>query len=216
MTELVATHPDFAPAHRALAEIYASTMFRDETKEKTERDRLLSLCPGTALQQRPATLPDPSLLVDQAERLLAQGVDPNHITALAEQGIREDEWRLQRIRPFDWYSAGYKRQVQRDLQSKYWKVWAVQVRCYRRAGQPEKAAALLADMERRRASLRGDSGPVYWDALVTLAFLYEDGNQKEQVIQNLDSMQEFLSRNPNPSRFAQLEDLRKQVESSKR
>ena len=30
MTEIVASHPDFAPAHGSLAEIYASAAFRDE------------------------------------------------------------------------------------------------------------------------------------------------------------------------------------------
>jgi len=71
-------------------------------------------------------------------------------------------------------------------------------------------------MERRRASPRSHSGPVYWDALVTLARLYEEGNQKELATQNLDLMQEFPSRNPDPSRSAQLDDLRKQVESANR
>jgi hypothetical protein len=30
MTEIVADHPDFAPAHGSLAEIYASVAFHDE------------------------------------------------------------------------------------------------------------------------------------------------------------------------------------------
>jgi len=64
-------------------------------------------------------LPDPSPLVDHAERLLAQHDDPDRIATLALQGIREDEWRLQRIRPFDWYSVEFKRQAQRELQAKY-------------------------------------------------------------------------------------------------
>ena len=89
-------------------------------------------------------LPDPSPLVDQAERLLAENGDPDHIVAMAQQGIRDDEWRLQRIRPFDWYSVDYKRQSQRELQAKYWRFWSLQVRCERRAGRPEKASGLLA------------------------------------------------------------------------
>jgi len=114
MTETVADHPDFAPAHGSLAEIYASAVFHDVLKEKAERERFLALCPGSEvqrseLQQRPAALPDPSLLVDQAESLLAQNGDPGSIAAIAEQGIRDDEWRLQRIRPFDWYTVDYKR-----------------------------------------------------------------------------------------------------------
>ncbi len=60
MTEIITGHPDFAPAHASLAEIYSSTAFHDESREKTERERLLALCPGYSLQQRPAGLPDPS------------------------------------------------------------------------------------------------------------------------------------------------------------
>lgn len=216
MAELVAAHPDFAPAHRALAQIYASAMFRDEAKEKTERQLFLTLCPGASVPQRPAALPEPSLLVDQAERLLAQGGDPARVEVMAVQGIQEDEWRLQRIRAFDWYSVEYKRQVQRDLQSKYWKLWAVQVRCYRRAGQQKKASDLLAVMEQRAASLRRDSGPVYWEALITLAHLHEEGNEKELETQNLDSMREFLAAHPDPNRSAQLQDLSRQLENTTR
>ena len=58
---------------------------------------------------------------------------------MAEQGIRDDEWRLQRIRPFDWYTVDYKRQTQRELQAKYWRLWSIEVRCYRRAGRPGKS-----------------------------------------------------------------------------
>ena len=34
MTDIIAGHPDFAPAHASLAEIYSSTAFHDESKEK--------------------------------------------------------------------------------------------------------------------------------------------------------------------------------------
>jgi hypothetical protein len=209
MTEILASHPDFAPARRSLAEIYSA--FHDEAREKIERERFLALCPGhrSTLRQRPAPLPEPSPLVDQAEGLLAQQPDPDRIAAMAEQGIRDDEWRLQRIRPFDWYSVGYKRQAQRELQAKYWKVWSIQVRCYRLSGRPEKAGELLAVMEQRAASLQNTSDPVYWDALTTLLSLYEDGNQKALVMRKLDSMKEYLSVHPDPHRSAQLEDLRK-------
>ena len=139
---------------------------------------MLALCPGYSLQPRPAGLPDPSPLVDQAERLLAQHGDPDRIAAMALQGIRDDEWRLQRIRPFDWYSVEFKRQAQRELQAKYWRVWSLQVRCERLAGRPQKAAELLAVMDQRAASLRS-SDPPYWDALATLVRLYEEGNQKD-------------------------------------
>jgi hypothetical protein len=175
MTEIVADHPDFAPAHGSLAEIYASELFRDESKEKAERARFLALCPGSTTQRRPAALPEPSLLLDQAESLLAQNADPSRIVALADQAVRDDEWRLQRMRPFDWYSVDYKRHAQRDLQAKYWRLWSIEVRCYRRAGQTEKAAALLNAMEQRAASLHNNSDPAYRDARALLARLHEEG-----------------------------------------
>ena len=213
MTEIIAAHPDFAPAHGSLAEIYSSTAFRDESREKAERERFRTLCPESSLQRRPAGLPDPSPLVDQAEHLLAQHGDPDRVAAMAVQGIREDEWRLQRIRPFDWYSVEYKRQAQRELQAKYWRVWSLQVRCERLAGRPQKAAELLAVMDQRTASLR-TSDPAYWDVLTTLARLYEEGSQKDLANGKLNLMQEFLAAHPDPTRAAQLAELRALLRTS--
>jgi hypothetical protein len=214
MTEIIASHPEFAPAHGTLAEIYASAAFHDEPKEKAERERFFSLCPESSgqrpvLQQRPAGLPAPSPLVDEAERLLAQQGDPDRIAAMAAQGIRDDEWRLQRIRPFDWYSVDYKRRAQQELQVEYWRLWSIQVRCDRRAGRPEKAAELLSVMEQRAGSLRPDSDPVYWEALSALARLYEEGNQRDLAKQKLNAMQEYLAAHPDASHAAQLGELRK-------
>ena len=214
MTEIIAKHPEYAPAHVSLAEIYASTAFRDATKEKTERDRLSVLCPESSrgrlvLGQRPSSLPEPTPLLDHAEILLAQHADPERVAAMAERGIRDDEWRLQRIRPFDWYSVDYKRQTQRELESKYWRVWAIQVRCYRTAGTEQKAAELLRTMEQRAAALRNTSSPIYWEALATLARLYKEGNQRDLATQKLSAMQEFLTSHSDPRRAAELADLRK-------
>ncbi len=211
ITKLLEGHPNFAPGHRSLAEIYSAAAFRNDDKEKTEREHFLALCPGAILQQRPGPLPEPSPLVDQAERLLEQNGDPGHVTAMAQQGIRDDEWRLQRIRPFDWYSVEYKRESQRDLQEKYWKVWSIDVRCDRRAGHPERAAEVLAAMGQRAESLARHSDPAYWDAVATLVSLYEEGNQRDAATRELDSMQRFLIRHPDPQRTAQLEELRKRL-----
>ncbi len=216
MTEIVADHPDFASAHGSLAEIYSSAIFRDVAKEKAERERFLRLCPGSQVQLRPAGLPDPSPLVDEGERQLAQHGDPDRIAAMAEQGVRDDEWRLQRIRPFDWYSVDYKRQAQRELQAKYWRLWSIGVRCQRRAGRPEKARELLAVMDQRAALLHSATDPVYWDALTTLVRLYEEGNQKDLATRKLESLQAFLSAHPDPRRSVQLEDLLKLAEASRK
>jgi hypothetical protein len=217
MTEIVMQHSDYAPAHGSLAEIYSSAAFHDQAREKIERDRFLALCPESSapefgVQQRPAAFPEPSLLIDQAEALLKQHGDPDRIAGMAEQGIKHDEWRLQRIRPFDWYSIDYKRQTQRELQAKYWRVWAIQVRCDRAAGRTRKAAELLGTMEERAALLQKQSDPVYWDALATLAILYEEANQKDLAAQKLSSMQEFLTAHSDPQRAAQLAALRKLAE----
>jgi hypothetical protein len=116
MNGLLAAHPNFAPIHASLAEIYASDKFHDAAKEKIERERFWELCPessggGRVLQRRPPGLPEPSPLIEQAERLLAEH-HPEHAADMALEGIRDDEWRLQRIRPFDWYSVEFKRQAQ--------------------------------------------------------------------------------------------------------
>ncbi len=213
MAEIIAAHPDFAPAHGSLAEVYSSTAFHDVPGEKAERERFLALCPGNPLQQRPAGVPDPSPLVDEAERLLAQHGDPDQIAAMALQGIRADEWRLQHIRPFDWYSVEFKRQAQRELQAKYWRVWSLQVRCERLAGRPQKAAQLLAVMDQRTVSPRSSADPLYWDALTALARLYEEGSQKDLANRKLTLMQDFLTAHPDPTRAGQLEELRTSIDT---
>ena len=181
MNDIVAEHPEFAPAHRALAEIYGSETFHDPAKEKIERAQFSSLCPGAALVRRPAPLPEPSPLIERAEKLLIQdGGDPSRAAAMAIEGLRADEWRLQRIRPFDWYSADYKRQNQRQLQTEYWRVWGLQLRCYRKTHQLEKAAELLRTMEQRITRLRS-SDPSYPDALAILARLHAEGAEKAQA-----------------------------------
>ncbi len=46
MTEIVADHPDFAPAHGSLAEIYASEVFRDESQRESRARTLSRFVPG--------------------------------------------------------------------------------------------------------------------------------------------------------------------------
>jgi hypothetical protein len=177
LTAITAEHPDFAPAHKSLAEIYASEAFADLSREKTERERFLQLCPGSTLRKLPPDLPSPSSQLDAAAKLLASNGDPQQVLALAEQAIRDDEWRLQRIRPFDWYSVDFKRQAQRELEASYWKMWDIEVRCLWKSGQPEKADQLLAQMENRAEILREKSDPFYSTAISTLARLQADGRQ---------------------------------------
>ena len=150
-------------------------------------------------------------MVDQAERLLAGNGDPEQVVAMAQQGVRDDERRLQHIRPFDWYTVEFKRQSQRELQAKYWRLWSIEVRTERRAGRAEKAAQELAAMDQRAELLAVHSDPVYWEALTALVRLYEEGNQSDSASRKLDSMQQFLTQHPDPRRTAQLEELRAQI-----
>ncbi len=212
MTEILEEAPDFAPAHRALAEIYATAAFRDPAKEEKERQSFLAICPGASIGSLEARLPDPSPLVDQAEKMISERGDPKQIETTALRGIRDDEWRLQRIRPFDWYSVDFKRQAQHDLQSQYWKLWSIQVRCYLMNGQTAKAEDLLRTMEQRSAAFHDPKDPLRWQALGTLARLYAAGNQKDLAKQKLNSMRDFLASSPDPSRKAEFEHLQDVIE----
>ena len=207
LADILAENPDFAPAHRMLAEIYGAEAFRDPEKEKLEREKYLVLCPGSVLTRRPVPLPEPSPLLDQAQRQLAENVDPDRIIATTVQALRDDEWRNQRIRPFDWYSVDYKRESLRRLRSKYWRAWSIQVSGYRKAGRPGKVDELLAQMDRRAMRSQGDPG--YWDMLETLARFYVESRQPEQANLKLNQMEQFLATNPDPIRAARLEALRK-------
>jgi hypothetical protein len=212
LTELLVGNPEFAPAHRMLAGISSTEAFRDVPKENAEKESFFKLCPESSLAKYPAKLPDPSSLIDRAEQLLAEGGDPDRIADLALQGVKDDEWRLQRIRPFDWYSVEFKIQNQRELQAEYWRVWSVQVRCYRRAGKVEKAAELLATMDQRAVQLRAQPGSAYWDALVLLARLYGEGNQREQAEGKMEALRRIVAGQPDSARAAQIEELQKVIE----
>ena len=215
LSEITAANPNFAPAHRTLAEIYGSETFSDARKLKVEQQKLLALCPSSSLLKRPSPLPALSPLLERAEHLLTMNsVNLDAVIDMAFQGLREDEWRLQRIRPFDWYSVDFKRQSQRELQSRYWRLWTLQVRCYRKAGQPQKADDVLASMDQRVNSFRKSNDAFYWGLLTTLATLYAEGKQKEQATQKLQQMEQLLVEHPDAGRAAMLEDLRKHVWSS--
>jgi hypothetical protein len=211
LNELVEAHPDFAPAHRTLAEIYGTEAFRDPEKEKSEKEKFVAHCPGGSFTHRPPSVPGPSPLLDRAERLLAENGGADRIIEMTVQGLKEFEWRSQRIRAFDWYSRDDKVQDARQLRDRYWQAWRVQVRCYRKAGRPEKANELLAHMEQRTIPLRNETGPAYWNALDVLAGLYLEGKQPEQARQKLDQMQELLTKTPDSARSARVKELRKLI-----
>jgi hypothetical protein len=153
LSVIAAENPDFAPSHRALAEIYGSEAFRDLAQQASQREKLLALCPQARLAQLDPPLPDPSPLLGAAERLFRENAHAEEIAEMAAAAIRADEWRLQRIRAFDWYSTELKRQSLREMQSEYWRLWDLEVRYWRKNGQLEKAEELLAAMRHRAATL---------------------------------------------------------------
>ena len=143
--------------------------------------------------------------------MLASKGDPNRIAEMAVQGIREDEWRLQRIRPFDWYSVALKQSILREVQADYWRVWAIQARCYRRSDQDAKALQLLDTMEQRARALKDNSSSPYWEAQTELARLYIEGNQTSQATQKLAALAQSLKQHPDSGHAAQLGNLQKLV-----
>ncbi len=124
LTAITKEYPDFAPAYCALAEA-----------------------------AEPVQPPEPSPLLDRAARLLRDNGDAEQILQMAAAAIRADEWRLQRIRAFDWYSPQLKRQSLREMQAEYWRFWEIEVHCFRRNGQIQKAQELLDSMQQRAAKL---------------------------------------------------------------
>ena len=215
LTVMTAQSPAFAPAHQTLAEIYGCPPFRDAAKEAGERQAFLRLCPRGTLASLPPPLLGPNPLLDQAEALLAKQGNPDQIIALTVAAIAQEEWRWQRIHPHDWYSDEEKRQTRLDLREAYWRAWSIQVRCHRRAGRPDQAAALLARMDTSVVSFAGEPGHQYWDALATLVQLYAEGKQPEQAAQKLETMTALLAKDPDPRRAAQWEALKTQVTHSK-
>ena len=208
LTEMADLDPGFAPAHLTLAGIYGSLAFRDSAKEKFEREKLGMLCPAAVPPTLPPEMPAPSLLLDQAESLNTQHGDPDRILALTTEGISQEECRWQHIHPRDWYRADEKRKTLQGLRASYWKAWTIQVRCYRRAGQSEKADRLLARMDYSSESFRADPGPQYWAALVTLVQLHAERNQRAEATLKLDLMSAYLAAEPDLARDAQLKALR--------
>ncbi len=218
LTQIVVDHPEFAPAHRALAATYATRAYRDEERARAEQERWRALCPGSVSASGaeltsvwPVAVAAPSPSIAAAERLLAESGDADRVMALANQGIRDDEWRLQRMRPFDWFSVEEKRQAQRELLATYWRFWSLQVRCHRKAGRSDHANQVLAQMERRAGTLYKSQESASWDALAILARLYAEGGQKELADQKIEGMRQLLAQVPDADRASQLATLQKEI-----
>jgi len=216
LNEILNDHPDFAPAHRMLAEIYASEAFRDPEKAASEREKFLRLCPGCSLRVLPPPVPEPSPLINQAEKALSNHGDPVAALGMANQGIRADEWRLQRVRPFDWYSVDFKRGIQQELQQEYWRFWGIQVRCDRLSGQTERATSELRLMEERAARVSIQFGDVYWQAQASLGRVYIEEGAWPQAEARINALSQFLSEHPDADHSTSLDQLREQLSAARK
>ncbi|HYM01091.1 MAG TPA: hypothetical protein VEZ90_19185, partial [Blastocatellia bacterium] len=207
--------PGFAPAHKTLAEIYGSSSpFHDAEKQKSESEKLLTICPASRLATRPDPLPEPSNLLDQSDRLLATNGAPDKIIGMTMDALRADEWRNQRMRAFDWYTIDFKLKAKSDLRREYWKAWALQARCYRKSGQMGHASELLASMESRAATVSQKDPSEYWDALVILAHLYIDCKEMDRAAKVIERMRQFSAKQPDPKNTEVLNGLEKLVPST--
>ncbi|HEY6333745.1 MAG TPA: hypothetical protein VI756_30795 [Blastocatellia bacterium] len=208
LNQMLTDNPNFSPAIRTLAEIYDTGIFRDAEKEKAVKERLASLCAGKIAFRKLDVLPDKSPLLDQAEKALARGDEPDHAIALATKALTDDEWRGYRIRLLDWYSKNFKTQAVRDLRFEYIRAWAIQVRSQRKAGHPEKAGQVLSQVEQAVASMSKGSDPSYWEGLNILASLYLENKQLDLANETLNRMQQLLDEQPNDERASMLGRLR--------
>ena len=208
MNQILEKDPGYAPAHRTLAEIYGSKAFRDPEKERIARAKFAGLCPGSTIASRPYPLPPTSPLLDQADALLKQGAGLSRIPSLVEEAMRQNNWRMQRMRPFEWYTAEEKKAAAREVQEGYWTGWGILAEYYSKTGQTEKAQEQLAAMEQRFASLRRDQISTWWKAGTLLADLFHRAKQPVKVREVLDRMAGYLAQKPDDTRGAQLEKLR--------
>jgi hypothetical protein len=208
MEEVLKLDPAFAPAHRTLAEIYGSTRFGDRQKEKAERAKFAEACPGGSIPPQPPPLPQPGDL-SRARQLLGQDDAEDRVAEVVYQAMQQDQWRLQRIRPFDWYTAEWKKQVALEAELTQWKGWSLLVRHYGAIHQDLKLQPLLVDMQDRFRRIHGDRNPhLFWTAATELVALYAQANQPDTVRETLKQMERFLLANPDGKRFAQLAKLK--------
>ena len=208
MEEVIELDPGFAPAHRTLAEIYGSACFRDREKEKTERSKFLEKCPGNVIPVQPPPLPPPGGF-SEAERLLGRDDAEDRVAELVYRALQQDQWRLQRIRPFDWYTAERKKQVAREVQTRQWKGWSLLVRHYRAIHRDSKAQPLVFEMQDRFRRIHVDRDPdLFWTAATALVGLHAEGTQPDALLETLQLMEKFLAVKLDSKRSAQLVKLK--------
>src|SRR5207248_3654841 len=104
------------------------------------------------------------------------------IPAEVQRALLQDEWRVLRIRLFDWYNAEYKEQLLHELQAEYWQAGRVLVGHYRRTGHHAQADELLADLEDRLVRLQRDRRTANFSlAARTVLGLYAEAKQRQKL-----------------------------------
>jgi hypothetical protein len=209
MNEILARDPHFAPALRTLAEIHGSTAFRNRKEETSARAMFRAACPGSVVARRPSPLPPHSTLFTDPNGK----VDPNReradVPGQVQRALQQDEWRLQRMRPFDWYGVAEKKQAVQELQFEYWKGWRILVQHYRRIGQPDEANQILAAMQQRLIGLQPDQNSKrFWAAVVSLLELYARGNQPDKIAETLARIEASMAAGPNRNGMDKLAQLK--------
>jgi len=208
MEEVLELDPGFALAHRTLAEIYSSARFRDREKARTERSRFQEACPGAMIPVQPPPLPRPGNL-SGVERLIGRDDPEDRVAELVYRALLQDEWRLQRIRPFDWYTVERKKQAAREAQARQWKGWTLLVRHYRAIRQDSKAQALLLEMQDRFRRIHGDREPdLFWSAATALLELCAEGRQPDTAREMLKQIEKSPAAKAGHKRSAQLAKLK--------
>ena len=208
MEQVLAIDPEFAPAHRTLAEIYGSKAFRDARKEREARHKLAATCPNSAIVHRPTPLPPHGTFFARLRETGLTQQEEEAIPGEVQKALLQDEWRALRIRLFDWYSPGEQRRALHELQAEYWQAWSVLVRHYRRTGQKDEAGKLLAEMEDRLVRLgRSRRGTTFALAARTVLGLYAEGKQPQSMRAALSRLKKSLDEHPDPKLAAELKRL---------
>jgi hypothetical protein len=205
LEQVLALDPDFAPAHRTLAEIHGSKAFADPQKEMAERRKFAAACPKGAIARRPTPLPPHSTFFARLQETRLSPEQEEAIPREVHQALLQDEGRAQRIRLFDWYTPEEQLGALRGLQAEYWQAWRVLVRHYRRTGREAQADELLAEMEERlvrlQTSRRATTFPL---AARTVLGLHAEAKRWESVRAVLARLSKSLGDHPDPKRAAEL------------
>ncbi|HXN56389.1 MAG TPA: hypothetical protein VN874_08985 [Myxococcales bacterium] len=135
--------------------------------------------------------------------------DPDGVRHQVERALQQDEWRSQRMRPFDWYTVADKKQAVQELQAEYWAGWRILVQHYRRIGKPDEANQLLSEMQQRLSLLQDDpSSRLFWPAAAILLELYSQGRQPEKIRETLAQIEASRGAGPDRKGMGKLSQLK--------